>query len=168
MVLKEIVGDLLSSKCDVVCVQVNCQGTMNYGVIKAIRRKHPLAYEQYSRFLHNNVRVEDGVKKNTREFLGLCQISKAREDKYIALLYGQDMYGTEEGKQYTDYNALLCSLFALRRLVLFGDYDINSIAFPYMMGCGKNGGGDWKKIREMIEAVFNDLDIEIEIRKINQ
>ena len=167
MVLKEIVGDLLSSKCDVVCIQVNCQGIMNYGVSKAVRRKYPLAYEQYSRFLYNNTIVEDGVKKNAREFLGLCQISKAREDKYIALLYGQETYGAEENRQYTDHNALLCSLFALRRLVLFGDYGIKSIAFPYMMGCGKNGGGDWGKIREMIEAVFNDLDIEIEIRKIN-
>ena len=167
MVLKEVIGDLLVSECDVICHQVNCQGFMNYGVSKAIRRKFPLAFEQYSKFLYTNTIVDGGIKKNTREFLGLCMISKARGDKYIASLFGQDTYGAEDGKQYTNYDALLCSLFALRRLVLFGGYDIKSIAFPYGLGSGKGGGGDWAKIFDMIKAVFHDLDITVEIRKMD-
>ena len=168
MVLKEVLGDLLSSESDVICHQVNCQGVMSYGVSKAIRKRCPLAFEQYSRFLSNNTIIENGSKTNTKEFLGLCQISKARGDKYVASLFGQNMYGSEEDKQYTDYSALLCSLFALRRLVLFGGYNIKSIAFPYGMGCGKGFGGDWNKVFDMINAVFNDLDVTIEIRKLQQ
>ena len=162
MELKELKGDLLSSKCDVICHQV-----MNFGVSKAIRKKYTRAFEQYSRFVYNNTFVVNGKKQNTSEFLGLCQISKMEgEERYIASLYGQDEYGRDD-KQYTNYNALLCSLFALRRLVLFGGYNIHSLAFPYGMGCDKGGGGKWEKVFEMIDAVFNDLDVTIEIWKMN-
>ena len=166
MLLKEVSGDLLMSDCDVICHQVNCQGIMNFGISKAIKKKYPLAYEQYSKFLYQNTVIKEGIRLNSKEFLGLCQISKVEDHKYVASLYAQNSYGVEQGKVYTNYDALLCSLFALRRLVLFGDYGIKSIAFPFYMGCGRGGGGDWERVKGMIESVFNDLDITIEICKL--
>lgn len=166
MEVREIVGDLLSSECDVICHQVNCMAMMGSGVSKAIRKRYPLVNEQYLNFLHRNYIIVNGEKTNSRTFLGLCQIVKVDDNMYVANLFGQDRYGND-GRQYTEYSALLCSLFNLRRLVLFGDYNIRSIAFPFGLGCGKTGGGaDWDKVKDMILAVFRDLDILIEIRRL--
>lgn len=166
MVLKELVGDLLESKSDVICHQVNCQAVFATGLSRAIRRKWPIVNERYTKFLYNNYEIVKGEKKNAREFLGLCQITKVERDpeQYVVSLFGQDQFGMEK-IQYTDYDALFCSLVGLRRLVLFGDYGIKSIAFPYGMGCGTGCGGDWDKILDMIKAVFGNLDITIEIWK---
>ena len=166
MEVREIIGDLLSSECSVICHQVNCMAVMGAGVSKAIRKKYPLVNEQYSTFLHRNYFIENGEKTNTSTFLGLCQIVKIGGRKYVANLFGQDRYGND-GKQYTNYNALQCSLFNLRRLVLFGDYGIDSIAFPHEIGCGKFGGADWGRVKDMILRTFEDLDIVIEFRKLN-
>lgn len=163
MIVREVMGDLLSSKCDIICHQVNCQAVMTNGVSKAIRRAYPLVFEQYSRFLNNNYLWKDGQRINTSTFLGLCQIVKIGNDKYIGNLFGQDYYGKrDDGVMYTDYNALFCSLVNLKRLVLFGGYNIRTIAFPHRMGCF-SGGADWDKVFEMIKGVFNDLDVVIEI-----
>lgn len=157
MELKEYVGDLFTCDCDVICHQVNCQGVMGIGLSKAIRKRYPIVFEQYSNFLENNKDIAD----STSEFLGLCQIVKIGDKKYVANLFGQDTYGKEK-KVYTNYDALLCALFALRRLVLFGGYGIKSIAFPQGIGCGF-AGGDWEKVRDMIISVFSSLDIRVEI-----
>lgn len=166
MKVREIVGDLLSSECSVICHQVNCMAVMGSGVSKAIRKRYPLVNEQYSTFLHRNYFIENGEKTNTSTFLGLCQIVKIGDRKYVANLFGQDRYGND-GRQYTNYSALQCSLFNLRRLVLFGGYGIDSIAFPHEIGCGKFGGADWGRVKDMILRTFEDLDIVIEFRKLN-
>lgn len=163
MVLKEISGSLLDSGCNVICHQVNCRGFMVSETSKAIKREFPRAFEQYSWFLRNNLIICDGRKLNSRDFLGLCQIVKTETGKYVANLFGQDDFGNTPGKVYTDYDALLCSLFALRRLVLFGGYNIKSIAFPY--GLGSDAGSDWTKVKNLIIGTFKDLDITVEIRK---
>jgi len=157
MELREFSGDLFKSDCDVICHQVNCKGVMGIGLSKAIRKRYPLVFEQYSNFVNKN----KGIPENSSEFLGLCQIVKIGDGKYVANLFGQDDYGREK-KQYTNYNALLCSLFALRRLILFGGYNIKSVAFPYNLGCGF-AGGDWNMIRDMIISVFSTLNVRIDI-----
>jgi len=163
MEIREIKGDIFATNCNVICHQVNCQGAMGAGLAKYIKAHWPLVFEQYSNFLNNNTIVENGVKKNTRSFLGLCQIVKIDNYKYIANLFGQDRYGRD--RQYTDYNALEISLYSLKRLVLFGGYGIKSIAIPYELGCG-NGGGDWNIVFDIIKKVFSDTDLIIEIRRL--
>jgi O-acetyl-ADP-ribose deacetylase (regulator of RNase III) len=161
MELREFSGDLFKSDCDVICHQVNCKGVMGMGLNKAIRKRYPIVFEQYNNFVTNNTFYVKGIPENSSEFLGLCQIVKIGDGKYIANLFGQEDYGREQ-KQYTNYDALLCSLFALRRLVLFGGYNIKSIAFPCNLGCGF-AGGDWNKVREMIISVFAALDVRVDI-----
>lgn len=169
MSISEITGDLLKSSCDVICHQVNCQSVMAYGVSGAIKDKYPIVFEQYSHFLNNNYFRVNGKRVNTGSFLGLCQIVKIGDNKYVCNLFGQDTFGrNDHGEVYTDYRALQCALFSLRRLILFGDYNIKSIAFPYNMGCGAGGGGDWSVVKDLITSTFSDLDITIEIVKFSK
>jgi O-acetyl-ADP-ribose deacetylase (regulator of RNase III) len=38
-------GDLLESKCEVICHQTNCKGVMGSGIAKVIRLFYPEAYQ---------------------------------------------------------------------------------------------------------------------------
>ena len=166
MKIVEKIGNILESESNVICHQVNCQAAMGSGLAKAIRWKYPIVYEQYTSFLDNNyIRDASGLKLNTSEFLGLCQLVKVDENKYVANIFGQDRYGKEPGVVYTNYHAVLISLYNLKRLVLFGNYNIKSIAFPYGMGAGL-AGGDWNVIYNLITGVFQDTDVEIIINKL--
>lgn len=168
MKIVEKIGNILESGCNIICHQVNCQAAMGSGLAKAIKLKYPIVYEQYTSFLDNNyIRNETGVKLNTSEFLGLCQLVKIGDSSYVANIFGQDRYGKEPGIVYTNYNAVLISLYNLKRIVLFGNYGIKSIAIPYGMGAGL-GGGDWKTIYNLITGVFQDVDIEINIYKLEE
>ena len=65
---KLINGNLLDTKADFICHQVNCQGKLNSGVAKAIRERYQQVYIFYSQLCSSNT-VE------TKELLGNIQIN---------------------------------------------------------------------------------------------
>lgn len=168
MTTKIINGNIIDSKAQIIAHQVNCKFVMGAGVAKAIRNAWPAVYDKY-RSLNKSDKYDIKLNNSSR-YIGKCQIVflelMGQEFRYVANLFGQDDYGND-GKQYTDYTALECALYSLKRFALYENMNTKNktIAFPYGIGCGL-AGGDWDIVSKMIEKVFADTDIDIEYWKL--
>jgi len=138
-------SSIVELNVQVIAHQTNCQGVMGAGVAKVIRDAYPEIYHTYQTTCRAN------------HMLGQCQMIQTRDGKYVANVFGQDRYGRmrldREGKRipYTDYRALKSALKSLS--LQMSRMGLETVAFPYLMGC-RNGGGDWKKVRELILETF--------------
>lgn len=147
-------GNLLDAQTDVIAHQVNCQGVMGSGVAKQIRDKWPRVYDNYVSDCYDYITC-------TYELLGECQLVQIDDYQYVANLFGQDHYG-KDGKRYTSYDGIYDALTNLA--VQMMDNGMESVAFPYKMSSDR-GGADWNVVLAMIESVFKNTDITIEIWK---
>lgn len=155
-------GDLLTSDCNVICHQVNCQGVMGSGIAKTIRDRYPRVYQQFVRRHQQQgsrlgdidiIYQEDG----TRKF-------------YVINLYSQDKY-LPRGVCHTDYDAFKECLRKLKdEITSYGEHCIPKmkfkIGFPDHIGCGL-AGGDWNIVKGIIEEEFSDKKWKVEIWKLN-
>lgn len=144
-------GNLLDAQTDVIAHQVNCQGVMGSGIAKQIRDKWPIVFKDYRKKYEV---WEDAL-------IGECQLVQINECQHIANLFGQHNYG-KDGRLYTSYDGIYDALNSLA--VQMMDNGMESLAIPYGMSCGL-AGGDWRIIMTMIECVFENTDIRIEIWK---
>ena len=144
------IGNLLDAQTDVIAHQVNCQGVMGSGVAKQIKEKWPKVFEEYKKYCYEIW---------AHQVLSSCLLVSIDNKQYIANLFGQARYG-RDGKRYTDYEALYKSLERLVAQMISNDK--KSVAFPYKMSSDR-GGADWNIVLAMIESVFKDTDITIEI-----
>ena len=143
-------GNLLDAQTDVIVHQVNCQGVMGSGVAKYIREKWTNVFEEYKKYCDDLW---------SHQLLGSCLLVDINNEQYVANLFGQSSYG-RDGKRYTDYEALYKSLERLVAQMV--GINKKSVAFPYKMSSDR-GGADWNVVLAMIESVFKDTDITIEI-----
>lgn len=142
-------GNILDAKEDIICQQVNCRGMMGSGLAKQIVNKYPEIYAPYKKYSRTTLIADQ---------LGSVFYVKTSDGKIIANLFGQIDYGID--KQYTDYEALNKALQTLRADII-SDGSMNySIAIPYGIGCGL-GGGEWLVVSDIIERVFEGLDVTI-------
>lgn len=161
-------SDITNSKSDIICHQVNCQGKMGSGVAKAIKEKFPSAYRMY-------MQKFEGTGNSSvifKALMGSVQYVRIPDnernnwgDQYVANMFAQFYYGYD-GKRYTDYDAFYNCLEDIKRFAKEHSI-VSSIAFPYRIGCDR-GGANWNIILTMIEEVFKDLDIKIEIHSLNK
>jgi O-acetyl-ADP-ribose deacetylase (regulator of RNase III) len=86
------------------------------------------------------------------------------DTQYVANLFGQATYG-REAKRYTSYDAVYESL--VRLMAHMTTKQLQSVAFPYKMSSDR-GGADWDVILAMIESVFKNTNISIEIWELEQ
>jgi O-acetyl-ADP-ribose deacetylase (regulator of RNase III) len=145
--LYEIKGNLLDSKEDFICHQVNCQGAMNSGVAKQIREKWPEVYREYSEF----------SLLNSKLLLGRIQQVTVNNNQSIVNMFSQEYYGYD-GKRYTSYDAFWSCLYRIKA-------DCGSpgatFAFPAKIGSDR-GGANWNVIKSMINEVLGkDYDVYI-------
>lgn len=154
-------GNLLDAQTDVVAHQVNCQGVMGSGVAKQIKEKWPEVFESYKRTCDDSKVYPYTI----HDLMGRCDSGPDPNEQkpYIANLHAQLNYG-RDGKRYTNYEALYQSLEHLRQIML--GYKYSSVAFPYKMSSDR-GGADWNVVLAMIESVFKDTDVTIEIWSLN-
>ena len=152
-------SDITESKAQLICHQVNCQGKMNSGVAKSIKDKFPTAYNMYMQMTNNRqhylgavqyVRLPDGERNNW-------------SDQYVVNMFAQDRYGYD-GFKYTNYEAFYNCLKDIKDFIKNHSI-VSTIAFPYKIGCDR-GGASWNIILAMIDDVFNDIDIIIEIHSL--
>lgn len=148
-------GNLLDAQTNVIAHQVNCQGVMGSGVAKQIRDKWPRAYDNYVLYCYDYITC-------THELLGECQLVQINDNQYVANLFGQNYYG-RDGKRYTSYDGIYDALASL--VVQMMSAGMKSLALPYNMSSCL-GGADWNVVLTMIESVFKDTDITIEIWKL--
>lgn len=157
-------GDLLKSKCDYICHQVNCQGKMGSGVAGQIRERWP---EVYNKYMEKCVYANDWCQNDKFDIeatpadylLGDVQIIELEEptvsNQCVVNMFAQEFYGYD-GNRYTSYDAFWSCLHLIKEQVPKG----KTIAFPYNIGCGL-GGGNWEVIRTMIEVVLADYEVYI-------
>lgn len=155
MHIKFIEGDLLNSKTQIICHQVNGQGVFNSGVAKCIRDKYPFVYKAYK----ENCEILDLYEKPK---LGLIHIVSIGDNRFVCNLYGQDKYGYD-GSRYTSYDAVYDGLENLKNHMLKNN--LTSVSFPYQMSSFR-GGAKWEIIYCMICEVFKGTNINIEIWKL--
>ena len=138
-------GNLLKDfSGDIVAHQVNCKGVMGGGIARQIKDIYPDTYMEYNCFC------------NEEEYLlGKMLISNTPKYK-IANLFGQD--GFARGSRQTNYMALESSLNKLKNYMQANF--IESVGFPYMIGCGL-AGGDTDVVMDMIKRVFKNTYIEV-------
>ena len=139
MIIKE--GNILDIKQGIICQQVNCAGAMGAGLALQIKNKYPVVYEHYSD-LYKRDRLKLGEVLITMVETGLC----------IASLCGQKNYGRRG--LYTDYNALQLCFTKLKAY----NKSLLPIYIPLGIGCGL-AGGDWNKVKEIIEATLPEAII---------
>lgn len=148
------IGNLLDAQTDVIAHQVNCQGVMGSGVAKQIKEKWPEVFEKY----HYH------AKLSQYNVLGDCQMVRIEQYKFIANLFGQKYYG-QENFRYTSYDAIYDALVKLN--VYMQERNCKSVAIPYKMSSDR-GGADWNVILAMVESVFKNTNITIEIWQLKQ
>lgn len=148
-------GNLLDAQTDVIAHQVNCQGVMGSGVAKQIKEKWANVYTAYKA-------EYDLFTDLNKPLLGNCQLVQVNDNQHVANLFGQKYYG-RDGRRYTSYDAIYDALTNLA--VQMMDNGMKSLAIPYKMSSDR-GGADWNVVLAMIESVFKDTEITIEIWKL--
>lgn len=154
-------GNILDSGADLICHQVNCQGAMNSGVVKAIRQKWPQVYTEY-RNMGKDVSPEEFCDEELSwmHMLGHIQVVYLGEEsghsKGVINMFAQVGYGYD-GRRYTSYDAFWSCLGEIKKYITPG----KTIAFPARIGCVR-GGANWEVISTMIDVVLGD-DYNVEI-----
>ena len=153
-------GDLLSSTCNVICHQVNCQGAMGAGIAKTIKERYPRVFEQF--LIKHRV---DG------SHLGDIDIIMVNDNpkKFVVNMYSQDNY-LPRTVRHTDYDAFRTCIKKIKKQI--SGYKKTcvpklefKIGFPYGIGCGL-AGGDWNIVSKIIEDEFSGKQWEVEIWKL--
>lgn len=169
-----IEGDIFDTECKVIAHQVNCMGVMGSGLAREIKNRWSNVFFEYL----------ETIKRLDHSCLGGCLIVEAEPGRYIANLFGQYYYKgffddpelymrqspekrpeiNEQGKaiRFTNYEALYNSISRLKTEMI--KYKVDSVSFPWRLGSDR-GGGNWEIIMTMIEEVFKDTGIRVEIRK---
>lgn len=148
-------GNLLDAQTNVIAHQVNCQGVMGSGVAKQIKEKWPNVFKEYARYCEDRWH---------HLLLQSCVMVQINDTQYVANLFGQATYG-REAKRYTSYDAVYESL--VRLMTHMTTKQLQSVAFPYKMSSDR-GGADWNVILAMIESVFKNTNISVEIWELEQ
>lgn len=135
-------GNFMNTHAEYICHQVNCQGVMESGVGKQIKKQWPYVYERYKQLCDEN---------QPDKLLGFAQCaSYVGEDRFVYNLFSQ-LRSDDDEKEYTDVNALKKCCQYVAEQAAPGD----SIAMPYRIGCNP-GNGDWGKILDMLTEVFEN------------
>lgn len=150
--IKEIKGNILDTHCKLIAHGVNCQGVMGSGVAKALYEKWPEVKEDYLAYVNNYKTTADAL-------LGRVVPIKTTDNKIVYNCFTQQNYGYDGKQVYLSYEALHEVLLTL--LICIENRNETEIAIP-KIGCGL-AGGNWEKVKELIETVFKDSGITVNV-----
>lgn len=142
--MKTITGNILSIDKGIICHQVNCKGVMGAGLALQIKNKWPEAYDGYMT-----------AHRGKYWCLGAILPVLVSDDLCVVHMAGQNEYGREPGKIYTNYMALAT---CMTKAADFAKAVDRPIYIPYGIGCGF-AGGDWKVVSEMIDKFIPDATV---------
>ena len=140
--LKKIKGDILTTPCKYIAHQCNCKTVGRAaGLALHINKKYPYA---------------DMYKINNDRIPGRINIMGNGIDKrFVINMYAQNYPGKCNINE-TEIVRLEWFEHCFKEIDRLID-DINTIAFPYWIGCGL-AGGDWKKYLSLIEEFSKTLE----------
>ena len=158
MRITEQVGDFLGGDEVLIIHGCNAQGEMGAGAALAIRERYPFAYDVY-----RSIYERRGLKLGEVIFaidVGRQEGQETRprvaRPRIIGNAITQQFYGS--GGRFVNYEAIQQAIRAVDQFVartyedihIIGITPITAVGMP-MIGAGR-GGGDWKKIVQIIEA----------------
>lgn len=160
-------GDLLQSKCDVICHQVNLQGIMGGGLALQIAKKYPNVEKDYKIIVQYYYSTELLGELDGKTALGTGLTRQHLRGKYLASKICDRKYifncFTQEENFDTNYE-LVKSCFENIK-----DYCLNklilpvTIGVPYKYGCGI-AKGEWDKVEQIFKDIYKDekfIDFQI-------
>eukprot|EP00933_Yihiella_yeosuensis_P006707 TRINITY_DN111463_c0_g1_i1.p1 TRINITY_DN111463_c0_g1~~TRINITY_DN111463_c0_g1_i1.p1 ORF type:complete len:219 (+),score=49.59 TRINITY_DN111463_c0_g1_i1:71-727(+) len=185
MPIKEKLGDLLSAEEDYIVQQSNCTTTYPAGLAAAISEKFPYADVYKKEAREKRGTLKSGDVPGTIAVLGgpAAASDKEREQRGIINMFGQFAPGkpnrsktgpvTSKGitsaADVVDNAAQRLTWFQAGLQQIAELPGIQSIAFPYLIGCGL-AGGDWSKYEQALEEfskVVEPHGIEVVIYKLD-
>lgn len=130
-------------EANVICHQVNYNGTMGAGVAAAIRQKilTPQQYAEYKTYC-------DTFRSSALGRTQFIEVDPGK--KWIANMFSQSDRYLDMLKRLTNYTALHECLLDVRA---FAEERGLSVAFPAHIGCGI-AGGDWAIVQSFIRGLF--------------
>ena len=147
--VKEIKGNLLEQNKGILCHQTNYEGVMGGGIALAIWNK--LLTDQ------NRKNYTDFCRKHGKTALGYAQFLFLKEDLIVANCYSQNGFDESDADgNITNYGAMRKCFVNVLDFAL--EHKLPLIFIPYGMGCGI-AGGNWDKVRSIIEDVFSESDV---------
>lgn len=141
--IKYIKGDLFTTDADVIAHGVNCKGGFGSGIAGIIKTKYPKA-----RYYYLDKYEEDGWKLGDVQYIYI-----PNGDFTIANCATQNDY-LPRGIEHVNYDAVRTVMEKLKGYCESNNY---TIAIP-KIGAGL-AGGDWDKIEEIINKVFDNREI---------
>lgn len=149
IIIKLIEGDILNATEDVICHSVNCKAKMGSGLAVQIKEAYPEVFGYYKSFCDMRLPVD--------KMLGVAQYIMCHDGRYIVNIFGQDGYGREKGKQYTQIDALKKGLTSVYERAKQHN---ETVAIPWKIGSDR-GGANWNEVYKMIEEIFHDYDVTL-------
>lgn len=156
-IFRYIRGDLLDSDDFYIVHCVNAQGAFGSGVAGAIAKKWPAVRQDYIDFI-DTAQCQTDDRKEYYDFIGGNIIFSVTPDDAhnVVHLVGQKHFGSD-GRKYVYYDWIYRGFSALKPFIGAS----TSISIPFL-GCGL-AGGSWNIIKAIIEEVFKDVDITINV-----
>ena len=142
--MKIIEKDITKISEGIIAHQVNCFGRMGSGVAKSLSENFPKIKSEYVELCSNN---------RPESLLGTFQTVIINDKLKVLNCFSQLHYG-KDGKLYTNYTSIDN---------IFGNISkkfSEQLYLPFMYGCGL-GGGDWNKIKAIIEDVFKHENLTV-------
>ena len=151
--IHEVKGDLTTYDADFICHQANFHGVMGGGVALAI----------WNKMLERQARAAYQIHcaKNGANLLGTVQflpaVQRTPDGDRMCIVYNLFCQADEpqDDGGITHYDSMRECLEQVERLARRSS---RTVALPGYMGCGI-AGGDWKKVRRIIEDVFGESPV---------
>lgn len=150
MSVKEITGDIVRDGQGIICHQVNYQGVMGGGVAASIRERllSDAQYREYQLYCR--------TKRSSA--LGSVLYSRLKRSSVVANMFCQNAEPSQEG-DFTNYGYMEKCFQDIRRHAESWNYPVY---IPGYIGCGI-AGGDWVKVKWIIEQVFRNANVPVTI-----
>jgi O-acetyl-ADP-ribose deacetylase (regulator of RNase III) len=158
-------GNILNAvDIDAILHQANIHHTMGGGIARFIRWTYPEAYKADCK-----TPLGDTNKLGTFSWARVYNQNNKDQTFIIYNCYSQANFGRENGVRYTDYDAVEQCFNAvkadLEQKFIYRSKQI-VLAIPYGYGCGL-GGGDWNIVKAIINKVFADGTVSVEVYQLN-
>lgn len=146
--IKEIKGNIFDfeNEWDAIAHGCNCFNTMGAGIARTIKERYPAAYK-----------VDSLTKRGDKEKLGTIT-SIHCNNKWVINMYTQYSFASK-GEDVFDYDAFRIIMKNLNYLIKHNYNKDYVLAMP-KVGAGL-AGGDWSKIRQIIEEQCKDINVNI-------
>lgn len=147
--IREVSGNLLDSKANILCHQVNFEGVMGGGIALALKNRFMSEgqYRSYQAYC-------DGLREKA---LGTILYTQIDEKQYIANMFCQNSWA-EQGA-LTNYDAMRR---CFREIEFAAARNHLSVAIPGFIGCGI-AGGDWRIVTGIIKEIFHQSRVPVSV-----